>query len=86
MDDDLEIMSDTPSQPTAPASGMTDEDLAQQAAELVTSWAVDTPLSMDEGWALIGLQNMGSSQGEMHAFDRGGLADARDVPFRHPLG
>lgn len=52
---------------------MTDEELAQQAADMVTSWvSVENPMSVEEGWRVAGLQNTGSSQGEMRAFDRVG--------------
>ncbi|MFI1507816.1 hypothetical protein [Streptomyces sp. NPDC020597] len=67
-------MSDTSSRPTAAAAataGETCEELARQAAELVTSRvSAGAPLSQDQQWELVGLQNTGSAQGEMHAFAR----------------
>lgn len=52
---------------------MSDEELAQRAAEVATSWvSADTPLSQAQGWDLVGLQYAGSAQGEMHAWDRVG--------------
>ncbi|MDQ0964279.1 hypothetical protein QFZ66_008157 [Streptomyces sp. B4I13] len=64
-------MNATPSRPTGETAGPTDEELARRVAELATSWvSADTPLSQDRRWDLVGLQNAGSAQGEMHAFDR----------------
>ncbi|MEU6663646.1 hypothetical protein [Streptomyces sp. NPDC046821] len=66
-------MNDAPSQLPTPAHEMTDEELAEYAAEVVTGWVtVEHPLTMDEGRTLVYLQNMGSSQGEMYALDRVG--------------
>ncbi|WP_327187172.1 hypothetical protein [Streptomyces sp. NBC_01334] len=66
-------MNKAPSQLTAQACEMTDEELARQAAEVATDWvSADTPLSQDQGWHLVGLQYAGSAQGEMHTRDRVG--------------
>lgn len=72
-DDNLRIMNHVPSRPTAQASETTDEELAQLAAEMATSWvSAGTPLSKNQGWDLVGLQYAGSAQGEMHAWRRVG--------------
>ncbi|MEU8432816.1 hypothetical protein AB0F18_07840 [Streptomyces sp. NPDC029216] len=47
-----------------------DEELAAQAAELVTGWvSADTPLTESQGWKLVGLQHPGSSHTEMWVWD-----------------
>ncbi|MEH0509625.1 hypothetical protein QA942_29325 [Streptomyces sp. B21-106] len=64
-------MNDTPSRQSAGPVETTCEELAQRAAEMATGWVcADNPLSQDRRWELVGLQNPGSAQGEMHAFDR----------------
>lgn len=63
-------MNKAPPQLTAQACEMTDEELAQQAAQVAAGWvSADTPLSQDQGWHLVGLQYAGSAQGEMHTWD-----------------
>ncbi|ATZ29269.1 hypothetical protein ACFZBM_30460 [Streptomyces lavendulae] len=48
-----------------------DEELARRAAELVTAWvSTSTPLTESQGWTIIGLQHMGSAQGEMYAWGK----------------
>ncbi|MEU6091675.1 hypothetical protein ABZ865_33885 [Streptomyces sp. NPDC047085] len=64
-------MNAAPSQTPASASETSDEELAQRAAEVATSWvSADISLSKEQEWDLVALQHAGSSQGEMHAFDR----------------
>uniref|UniRef100_A0AAU2K2V9 Uncharacterized protein n=1 Tax=Streptomyces sp. NBC_00049 TaxID=2903617 RepID=A0AAU2K2V9_9ACTN len=56
-----------------PFDADTDAELAWKAAELVTGWvSVSTPLTEDQGWTLVGLQHMGSGQGEMYAWNKVG--------------
>ncbi|GGV20043.1 hypothetical protein GCM10010260_70120 [Streptomyces filipinensis] len=60
--------SPTPRTPSG-LSRMTDEELAQRAAELATSWVSATSaLSQTRGWALVGLQHSGSGHMEMYAW------------------
>ncbi|MER6523413.1 hypothetical protein ACFWHQ_37605 [Streptomyces sp. NPDC060334] len=55
----------------APHSGATDEELSWTAAALATAWVSPAaPLSKSRGWDLVGLQHMGSAQGEMYAWRR----------------
>ncbi|WP_405827199.1 MULTISPECIES: hypothetical protein [unclassified Streptomyces] len=50
-----------------------DAELAWKAAELATAWvSVSTPLTESQGWTLVGLQHMGSGQGEMYAWNKVG--------------
>ncbi|MGW0367274.1 hypothetical protein [Streptomyces sp. NPDC002990] len=54
-----------------PCSVGTDEELAWRAAALATAWVCPgTPLSQRQGWDLVGLQHMGSAQGETYAWGR----------------
>lgn len=49
---------------------MTDEELAQRAAELATSWISATiPLSQTQGWQLVALQHAGSGHQEMRVWE-----------------
>ncbi|MFJ4316978.1 hypothetical protein ACIP46_17115 [Streptomyces lavendulae] len=59
-----------------------DEELARRAAELVTAWvSTSTPLTESRGWTIIGLQHMGSAQGEMYAWGQlGTRAQLTAVP------
>ncbi|MER7514627.1 hypothetical protein ABTX82_40920 [Streptomyces lavendulae] len=53
-----------------------DEELARRAAELVTAWvSTSTPLTESRGWTIIGLQHMGSAQGEMYAWGQLGTRE-----------
>ncbi|MER6391536.1 hypothetical protein ABT236_24110 [Streptomyces sp. NPDC001523] len=55
----------------APHSGATDQELSWNAAVLATAWVSPaTPMSENQGWDLVGLQHMGSAQGEMYAWNR----------------
>ncbi|MFD8020764.1 hypothetical protein ACFV6G_10095 [Streptomyces lavendulae] len=56
---------------THPLDAGSDEELAAMAAELVTSWvSASTPLTESQGWTIVGLQHMGSGQGEMYAWGK----------------
>ncbi|MEV5879521.1 hypothetical protein AB0L75_35950 [Streptomyces sp. NPDC052101] len=86
-------MNTTRSESSLPASQMTDEELAQRAAEVAVSWVrADSPLSKNQGWELVGLQYPGSAQGEMYVWRRvwaweqqlaQALADADDSEEGH---
>jgi hypothetical protein len=59
-------MTITPPQPPTES----DEELAQTAAELATSWiSPTTRLPETKGWQLVALQHPGSGHMEMHAWD-----------------
>jgi hypothetical protein len=50
---------------------MTDEQLAEWAAELAMSWiSPTTPLSQTQGWKLVALQHSGSGHMEMYAWEK----------------
>ncbi|MFD8412066.1 hypothetical protein ACFV2Q_09945 [Streptomyces sp. NPDC059650] len=54
-----------------PVNADTDTELAWRAAELATAWvSASTPLTENQGWTLVGLQHMGSGQGEMYAWGK----------------
>lgn len=54
-----------------PLDTRSDEELARTAAELVTTWvSANTPLTESQGWKVVGLQHMGSAQGEMYAWGK----------------
>ncbi|MFG2235810.1 hypothetical protein ACGFNX_38415 [Streptomyces sp. NPDC048723] len=56
-----------------PLNADADAELAWKAAELATAWvSVSTPLTKSQGWTLVGLQHMGSGQGEMYAWNKVG--------------